>query len=179
MAIWINEPPRWSEESGSLTLETAHGCDFWRRTQYGFIRDDGHFRAHEVSGDFSATVEVEGRYETLYDQAGLMVRVDEERWMKCGIEFFEDRQFASVVVTREYSDWSVTPVPGLPDRMRFRVTRSGDTLEIFWSRPGEPWTMMRTAYLPMGATVKVGPMAASPERAGFVARFLDFRIEQG
>jgi uncharacterized protein len=178
MAIWVNEPPSWDESDGVLRLETSASSDFWRRTHYGFIRDSGHLRATPVAGDFTATVEVEGEYRTLYDQAGLMVRVDDEHWMKCGIEFVDDRQYASVVVTREYSDWSVVPLSGSPARMGFRVARTGDTLEIAWALPGEPWMTMRTAYLPMPEAVLVGPMAASPERAGLVARFHGFRVEQ-
>jgi regulation of enolase protein 1 (concanavalin A-like superfamily) len=178
MAIWINEPPQWDETSATLSLVTGDRTDFWRRTHYGFINDNGHLYGEAVTGDFVASVEVEGEYETLYDQAGLMVRVDDERWMKCGVEYVDGRQYASVVVTRDYSDWSVVPLSGMPERMRFRIARTGDTLEVAWAIPGEPWLMMRTAHLPMPDEVLVGPMAASPERAGFVARFREFAIER-
>ena len=36
--------------------------------------------------------------------------------MKCGIELVDGVQHASVVVTREYSDWSVVPLPRRPAR---------------------------------------------------------------
>jgi uncharacterized protein len=171
MLAWLNEPAEWSERRGVLRVVTKPGSDFWRRTHYGFERDNGHLYAHRATGDFVAEVEVAGDYRTLYDQAGIMVRVDEATWMKCGIEFVDGRQFASAVVTREYSDWSVAPLPDLPPAVRFRVARRGDTLEVSWSRPDEDWTMLRLGHLPMGASVLVGPMAASPEAAPFAVRF--------
>ena len=74
---------------------------------YGFIRDTGHFHYQAITGNFSATVKVTGQYEVLYDRAGLMIREDERTWLKCGIEFVGGMQYASTVVTREHSDWSL------------------------------------------------------------------------
>ena len=81
---WYNEPPSWSVFDNTITVTSAHGSDFWRKTHYGFIRDNGHFYSQPVQGDFVCEVKVSGRYEALYDQAGLMVRADETTWMKCG-----------------------------------------------------------------------------------------------
>ena len=58
--------------------------DFWRETHYGFIRDDGHFRDVAAEGDFTADVAFRGDYRELYDQAGLMLRLDERNWIKAG-----------------------------------------------------------------------------------------------
>ena len=44
------------------------------------------------------------RHETLYDQAGLMLRIDERNWLKAGIEFVDGRQMLSVVATTH--EWS-------------------------------------------------------------------------
>jgi regulation of enolase protein 1 (concanavalin A-like superfamily) len=56
----------------------------------------------------------------LYDQAGLMVRVDEANWVKGGMDVGGVRQ-VSAVVTREYSDWSVAPLPGNPAAIWLRL----------------------------------------------------------
>ncbi len=178
MATWLNEPTDRTATETGLSLTTDPGSDFWRKTHYGFVRDNGHFHGEHVTGDFDAEVEVAGEYRTLYDQAGLMVRVDETTWMKCGIEFVEGRQHASVVVTRDYSDWSICPLDDLPPRVRFRVVRRGDTLEVFWARPGADRIALRVAHLPMPDTVLTGPMAASPEDLGFAVTFTGYRIEQ-
>ena len=47
---WLNEPPDWAEADGTLTVVTGDRTDFWRKTHYGFIRDDGHFRHHRGAG---------------------------------------------------------------------------------------------------------------------------------
>lgn len=91
-------------KQGTISITSGQRTDFWRKTHYGFIRDDGHFYYEQVKGDFIVEVKVSGQYEELYDQAGLMVRLDEANWLKCGIEFVEGVQQVSAVVTRDYSD---------------------------------------------------------------------------
>ena len=98
-ASWLNEPPPWLDEDGRLSVTTAAETDFWQRTFYGFVHDDGHFRHVDATGDFTAAVSFEGQYETLYDQAGLMVRIDAENWIKLGIEFSDGECNFSLVCT--------------------------------------------------------------------------------
>ena len=56
---------------------TGEKTDFWNRTFYGFIPDSGHMSYNVAKGDFSAEVTVSAAYEQLYDEAGLMLKVDE------------------------------------------------------------------------------------------------------
>jgi regulation of enolase protein 1 (concanavalin A-like superfamily) len=49
-------------------------------------------------------VKVTGQFHDLYDQAGLMVRIDAENWMKCGVEFVDGKQNMSIVYTRDFSN---------------------------------------------------------------------------
>ena len=111
---WHHEPPAWEFEGDKINVFTGAKSDFWRETHYGFIRDNGHFYFQEIAGDFVVGVKIIGQYESLYDQAGLMVRVDKNNWIKCGIEFVNGVQQASVVVTRDFSDWSIVPLPENP-----------------------------------------------------------------
>ena len=90
---WYNEPAVWAANGDTFTVTADPGTDFWRKTHYGFIRDNGHFYFQEVAGDFRCEVKVSGGYAALYDQAGLMVRLDAETWLKCGIEFVEGVQY--------------------------------------------------------------------------------------
>ena len=85
-AEWLNEPPEWSIDGDVLNVTTGRDTDFWQSTFYGFRRDDGHFLHRPAEGDLTAQVVFEGQYETLYDQAGLMLRIDERNWIKLGIE---------------------------------------------------------------------------------------------
>ena len=74
---WLNAPGTWELDGERLRVVTDAKTDFWRETHYGFTRDSGHFFGREVRGEFTASLRVRARYETLYDQAGIMVRLDE------------------------------------------------------------------------------------------------------
>ena len=170
---WLNPPPIARVQGDTLTVTTADRTDFWRKTHYGFIRDTGHFLHHPVSGDFTAEVTIIARYEALYDQAGLMLRLDATRWVKAGIEFTDGQPFFSTVITNDRSDWSIIALPFAADRLRLRLTRHEDAIRIQVRRPDGGWTMTRLGYLQAGPA-QVGIMACSPERAGFVAGFHDY-----
>lgn len=175
---WLNEPPVWEKADGRLIVTAGAKTDAWRITHDGGIRDTAHLYYREVSGDFTVEVTVRGEYATLYDQAGLMVRLDEATWLKCGIEFFNELQHASAVVTRQYSDWSVVPLPDAPLAIRLKVVRHGVSVEVYWARIGEPYTMIRQAYLTDAPTLMVGMMCAAPTGGGFSTVFEGFSIYQ-
>jgi len=168
---WLGEPREWQEQGGELVVRTDPRTDFWRTTHYGFVRDNGHFRWMWAEGNWQAEVRVAGEYRDQYDQAGLMVRLDERNWVKCGIEFFDGRQHLSVVVTRDYSDWSVVPLEGDPPAVGLRVVRQGDTVEVHAAPAGADYRLLRLAYLAPADRVQVGMMCASPEGGGFRVRF--------
>lgn len=174
---WLNEPPAWRDEGGTLTVTTGERTDFWRETHYGFIRDTGHVRYEEVSGDFTATVEFHGDYEHLYDQAGLMLRLDARNWIKAGIEFV-GHPMLSVVVTRDFSDWSTMPIPVSAEWLRLRCSREGAAVRVEWAPADKDgrFNMLRLAYLPPASPIRVGPMCCSPERSGFRAEFRSFEV---
>ncbi len=174
---WFNEPPQWSDQAGRIEVTSGPKSDFWRKTHYGFIRDNGHFYYQEVSGDFEVSVKITGAYNGLYDQAGLMLRVDEENWIKTGIEFFENLQHASAVVTRDFSDWSVTRLPSAPPSLWLRAARQNDAVNVYYSLDGIEFWLLRSAYLKPSETMMVGPMCASPDGEGFHATFEDFAIK--
>ena len=173
---WLNEPADWSREGDTLTVRADPGTDFWRTTHYGFIRDNGHLLARAWDGDFVASVVVDGAYHDRYDQAGLMVRLDETTWLKCGIEFVDGLHLASVVVTRQVSDWSVVPLSADPGPLRLQITRRGAAVEVHCATGTAELAMIRLAYLIAESSVLVGPMVAAPDGAGFTARFTGFTI---
>lgn len=74
---WLNEPTEWSYSGDRLIVKTSPKTDFWRTTHYGFIRDSGHFYFDTFSTDFVLEVSIRGNYTDLYDQAGIMLRLDE------------------------------------------------------------------------------------------------------
>ena len=173
---WYNEPPFWQVQADNLTITSGSKTDFWRHTHYGFVRDNGHFYYQQIQGDFTAEVKVSGQYADLYDQAGLMVRLDTANWLKCGIEFVDAVQQVSAVVTRDYSDWSVVPIPHNPASLWLRVTRRGADLEVQYSLDGTQYTLLRLAYFTPVEIVSVGIMCASPEGNGFSTIFEGFKV---
>ncbi|MFN0114272.1 MAG: DUF1349 domain-containing protein [Paracoccaceae bacterium] len=176
-AEWHGEPPSWGFSGGVLDVTTGDRTDFWQDTLYGFHRDDGHFFGAEVEGDFTAVVTFEGEYEVLYDQAGLMMRLDARNWLKTGIEFSDDVTNFSVVITRDgRSDWSVVAVPRAPGAQKVRLTRIGGAAIVHFLGAGGAWQLLRVGDFRAPPAVRLGPMACSPQREGFRARFLGFEV---
>jgi regulation of enolase protein 1 (concanavalin A-like superfamily) len=174
---WLNPPLEEKRAESALTVKTRGATDFWQQTFYGFRRHSGHFLHRKVSGDFTASVKFIGRYEALYDQAGLMIRADDAHWVKTGIEYTDGERHLSAVVTNDFSDWSVLPYRHARDEVSIRLTRHGEAIRIQFEDPGTgQWQMLRLAYLKPAAELQVGLMCCSPEREGFEVTFRDFEI---
>lgn len=174
---WLNEPLIWQEQSNILQITSDKNTDFWRKTHFGFIRDNGHFYYDEIRGNFTAKVKVSGQYQNLYDQAGLMIRLDKENWLKFGVELVNGIQQVSAVVTRDYSDWSIAPMPHNPSEIWLRVTRKNSTVELHYSLDDQQYFLLRMTYLTSLEMLKVGIMSASPEGEGFVSTFENLAIK--
>jgi uncharacterized protein len=173
---WLNEPPHWNITNDVLHVTTGQNTDFWRVTHYDFIRDDGHVFYQNISGDFVASLRFSGKYQHLYDQAGLMLRSDEKNWIKTGIEFDDGKQKLSAVVTREVSDWSVIPLEHSPSEVFLKLSRKGTAVTIQYSFDGTTYEMLRLAFFPEGQTT-IGMMCCSPQREGFEATFREFDVK--
>jgi regulation of enolase protein 1 (concanavalin A-like superfamily) len=173
---WYNEPEVWEGQGDKLIVRADPQTDFWRVTLHGFIKDDAHFYYQDVTGDFVATVKITGAYAALYDQAGLMVRESERVWLKCGIEYLEGVQQASAVITRDFSDWSIVPLTDNPTAIWVQVKRTGPAVEVFISRNGADYSLIRQGYLSEQATLQAGLMCAAPQGNGFEVTFDAFSI---
>lgn len=177
-SVWVDEPANWHVDGDTLTMTAEPKTDFWRKTFFGYVTDNGHLYGREVTGDFTATVKVTADYAAQYDQAGLMVRADETTWMKCGLEFVDGALTVSSVFTRDYSDWAGAPAEGLGKTVWLRLVRKGSSLTYAYSADGVSWREVRQGYLTETPTLLVGVMAAAPEGPGFEAGFEDFDIAQ-
>ena len=172
---WLNEPPIWKADNERLRVVTGTSTDFWRVTHYGFVRDNGHFYYEKRAGDFTVQVRIEAHYEALYDQAGIMIRLDPANWIKAGIEYTDGSPHFSAVVTRDFSDWSVLPA-SFRGPAWLRLTRQDSAIRMQYSVDGVSFPMLRLAYLPKSNDTLVGLMCCSPEREGFEVEFTEFRI---
>jgi uncharacterized protein len=172
---WLNEPPTWNIDRDRLRVVTGPKTDFWRVTHYGFVRDNGHFYYDEKTGDFTIQVKIDAKYQALYDQAGVMIRLDAANWIKAGVEYTDGSPHFSAVVTREFSDWSVLPAAS-PGPAWFRLTKLSSAIRIQYSTDGLSFRMLRLAYFPDAGSARVGLMCCSPEREGFEAEFSGYSI---
>jgi uncharacterized protein len=174
---WLNPPESWDMRDEALSLSTLPNTDFWRKTHYGFLRDNGHFWQQSAPLEFTAMLTFEGEYKTLYDQAGLMMRLDAENWIKCGIEHSDGMTNFSIVVTRGQSDWSVVGQPIISGPQTVRLTAQKNSVIAHFMTATGQWQLMRVADFPTAAAgMMIGPVACSPERGGFKARFLNLDV---
>ncbi|WP_394842904.1 DUF1349 domain-containing protein [Pendulispora brunnea] len=174
-AHWLNRPPRVEIDGEHLVVTTALNGDFWRKTSYGFIHDNGHALLAPLPNGAAVEITYEARFEAQFDQAGVMVRVDERTWVKAGVEFADGLPQLGAVATRDYSDWSLAPAPdwiGIP--ITLRASRSGDALTIRARKGEEPWQLVRVIPFMPDAVASAGPFCCSPQRAGLEVRFTRF-----
>lgn len=173
---WFNEPERWEIKKNTLNMYVTPKSDYWRISHYGFTVDDAPFYYAVYGGEFEAKVKVSGDYRTRFDQAGLMVRIDHENYIKTGIEYVDGKFNLSTVVTHGTSDWSVIALDRPVPYVWIKVVRRLDAVEVFYSFDDREYVMMRNAWLQDNTPVMVGMMAASPDGEGFEARFENFSV---
>ena len=171
-ARWLNAPARAWYDNSDLVVEALEGSDFWRTTAYDFVHDSG----HALLVAFPELMAVEVRfmldYTQQFDQAGVLVRADEEMWIKAGVEVSDGAPQLGAVVTNGMSDWSISPVPGWQGRdVTMRVSLSTNALTVRARVDSEPWQLVRVAPLPARRALFVGPYCCAPTRAGLLVRF--------
>ncbi|MET8146262.1 DUF1349 domain-containing protein [Sphaerisporangium sp. NPDC005288] len=176
---WTNEPAKWSADpaDGVLRVTADARTDLWRVTHYGYSYDTGHVFGTPVAGDVRVVTTFAADYAEQYDQAGAALRVDEENWVKAGVEYVDGRLHVGAVVTRGFSDWSVTPLDGPVEAVTVELVREGDTVIVRYGVDGgEPTILLRLAYFPPGVPALAGVMCAAPEGQGFETRFTSVSV---
>ena len=175
---WLNAPQQWSLHNGVLQATTSQETDFWQNTWYGFQRHSGHVYGVEVSGDFTFQLCVEGDFTTLYDQAGLMLLIDEQRWLKAGIEYNDDAPMIGSVLTNLHSDWATGIFPARQNHFWLRLTHLKGALRLQYSADGQTWPLLRLCPFPEAVRYFVGAMCCSPQRAGLNVTFSEMRLSE-
>lgn len=175
---WFNPPAHYQLGHG-LQIYTDAKTDFWQRTHYGFRRDDGHCLFTRLAGDFCLATVVESFPLEKYDQCGLMVRIDQENWIKVSTEFENEKwsRLGSVVTNLGYSDWATQDIASGFKEMGYRISRNGGDFLLENSRDGVNWTQMRITHLHQAPEyLEVGVYACSPIGKDFWCRFKQLEI---
>lgn len=172
---WINEPAIWHYRNNTLSVVTDDHTDFWCQTWYGYERFSGHIYATKVSGNFTFQVKIRADFNTLYDQAGIMLMSDEQHWLKAGIEYNDGAPAIGSVLTLLKSDWATGKFLADPSEFWLRLTREGEALRLQYSSDGVYWPLLRLCHFPSGP-VKIGVMCCTPERSGLAVEFSELSL---
>lgn len=198
---WSNGVPTHTFEAHGAALNvtpTPH-LDYWSRTFYEplLVKHDAQTLLTPVAADVEATLTTAFTLKprAQFDQAGIMVVVDETTWVKAGIEFTDGLPRLSCVVTNDgYSDWSTQMWPDwdaaalsstfygplLSTSIRVRVTKllpgsaqgpalafeAAPWVEGATAESAAPWLQIRIASLRSGEQPwRMGVFAISPIEA--------------
>jgi regulation of enolase protein 1 (concanavalin A-like superfamily) len=174
---WTHEPVSAVADGDALSVTAAEGTDAWRVTAYGFVHDTEHALLAPFEVGTAVEVAFTGDFSGDFDQAGAFIRIDDENWIKTGVEFSDGLLQLGAVVTRGVSDWSVAPVPQWSGRrITVRASRSGDAVAIRARVDDEPFALIRLAPLDPDAVVEAGPFLCAPSRPGLTVRFESWRM---
>jgi uncharacterized protein len=175
---WLNPPLAVEADGDDLLVTAAAGSDLWQGTYYGFHRDSGHALLAPFAPGQAVEVSFLVDYTALYDQAGLLVRVDDLTWVKAGVEISDGVPQLSAVVTHGLSDWSTAEMPGWAGKVvTMRASWSADAL-ILRARADGDWQMLRLASFPATEAATAGLYCCAPERDGLTVRFTDWLFDE-
>lgn len=171
---WTHEPASiaYPADGAHLEATAAEGSDAWRRTAYGFVHDSEHALLAPLEVGEAMEVSFRAPWSGQFDQAGLFVQVDDEQWVKAGVEFADGHLGLGAVVTDGRSDWSIGFVDEwLGDEITIRVSRWEDALLVRARTADEGWRLVRVAPLDGDLPASAGPLLAAPTRAGLTVTF--------
>lgn len=209
---WLHEPTSWNvvDATGAtpgsggkaelhphrLVLAPPAYKDFWARTYYTplLIKHDASAFVLDVSSasEVTATLSFEYTPQLQFDQAGLLIYIDNDHWVKCGIEYCDGSARLSVVVCNVYSDWSTQPWPSCSATIRVhKILNSSSIVVEAAPLNTTKFDFIRIAHLSAmhGTTSatsmsdtdvmwRIGPFAACPgPQKGNVATFTRFVVE--
>jgi len=175
---WTTPPAESTPVDAHLDVTAIEGSDAWRHTAYGFVHENAHALLAPLAVGDAMEVSFRAPWEGQFDQAGLFVQIDDEHWVKAGLEFADGHLGLGAVVTDMRSDWSVGFVDDWLDaEITVRVSRWKDALVVRARADDGEWRLVRVAPFDGDVAASAGPFLAAPTRAGLVVRFT--RWERG
>lgn len=173
---WTHEPANVTIDDTGLHVTAREGSDAWRITSYGFIHATEHALLADLKPESALEVQFRLDFSHQFDQAGIFIKVDDETWIKAGVELSDGEESLGAVVTQGTSDWSLSPVPDWAGRLvTVRGSRSGNALTVRARVDDEPWRLVRVAPLDADATVTAGPLCCAPTSAELTVHFTSWR----
>lgn len=178
---WMNEPND-VETAERLTFHTLPDTDFWRNTHYGFNRMTAHALLTDVTSKrFTCRVTLEMKPNATYDQAGILLYVNDDHWLKTSVEYIPDgpSHLGAVVTSYGYSDWSTRDFSNeeIEGPLTFELVYTDGDVEVFFEYGDGRREQLRIAHLHDVSTLRIGPYACSPDTdaPGFTVTFTDWQ----
>lgn len=194
-AEWLNAPIVGSITAAGVSLDTEPHTDFWQRTFYGFRASNAPAALVEVPENVTFSVRVRASYQRRYDQAGIIVWIDELNWFKASIEFegASCGRLGSVLTTDGHSDWATRDVSVVP-QVWWQLSRRGPDF-LLQAKLHDQWEQLRMFHVAaLGPTqgqwgqlpasdvpaspVRMGVYACSPEDSSFSVWFDQMTMER-
>lgn len=175
---WYNKPMEFSFDNG-LTLVTSPNTDFWQKTHYGFEKDDGHCYITKIQEDFTFVAHLEFSYKKMYDQCGIILRIDKDNWIKASVEYEDDliSRLGSVVTNKGYSDWATLDISTNISSIWYRLNKNEHDCFLEFSYDGVNWQQLRMLHLhKKNLSIYVGIYACSPKDSSFTCKATNMAI---
>jgi regulation of enolase protein 1 (concanavalin A-like superfamily) len=176
--LWINKPSNIKIDNNNVRIVSSANSDFYRN--YSNNRKSGNLLYNNIKGNFKVSTTLTGEWKEEYDQGGLFIgNLTEDKWIKTGIEFINDKEYISTVVTNPFSDWTVTPIiVKYINKIYIEIERNNLQIIIRYSFNDEPLMFFRKINVFMKEMeLQVGLYVASPKnKNGVNVNFKDFNI---
>lgn len=204
---WLNRPAAATHTANGLRVVPLPGADFWANTGRNprAAATDGAFLGALFQPPFDASAAFAMHHRHDWDQAGLMVHVNADCWLKINAERVPGGGLvlATAVTNGGWTDLATFPLADtgaggdgdpVTTRLVFRVrVADGGDVSVAYAPAGADglageggqaaarWRRVRLTHLHAatepGTAVRVGPYALAPSRAGFIADVRWLRVE--
>ena len=176
--LWMNEPPHYTIENGTLRMRAPEKSDFFVDPESKKSTGNAPLLYKMVSGDFVASALIKPNFDDIWNAGAMMVYIDSTHWIKFAFENSDATGKSIVtVVTKGVSDDANGVMLHTEDRIWLRIVRKGNAYSMHWSKDGIDYKMARLSTLPYAEKVKLGLEAQCPAGGPAPHEFEYFSLE--
>lgn len=169
---WYNEPEKVLFLDKEMRIQASPQTDFWQSRQHHFEKDNAHFFFKPCDGDFTCVLKWRVTKADLFDQCGIMVRLDAQNWFKAAYmpDSQPDLKICSSLTNSGSSDLAKGMIKEDVHEIWFKLIRRQDDFVSFYSLNGTDFVFLRQFYLQnIASKTDVGAYICSPKNNRFEA----------
>ena len=175
---WANEPEEYGIQGGELVVVATKGTDFFINPEDMSNTATAPVLFKEITGDFVATACVSPDLSSVWNAAGLLLRINDENWVKFVFENSDATGPSIVTVTtRKISDDANGVRLSDNSKIWLKLSRKGNNYAMHWSEDGTEYKMARLSAMSASDPVKIGLEAQCPVGENATHTFHYFSIE--